>query len=198
MIAFMIVLAAALVGFSITFTAIKVDDLDNTALSLAHCYDMMYGNFATDNYNTAGWIIFIIASILMTLIMLNMLIAIMSDTYARVMSEIVPSDYYELNSLILEQEEILFWKRNHGRPKFLFFAHYMGQDDDEEWEGAFAAMKNSGGEDNDPEFQTKMNLKLDILLENQALQMRDTHVKFDEQKKRFDAIAESLRRRVAA
>ena len=142
MIAFMIVLAAALLGFSITFTAIKVDELDNTALSLAHCYDMMYGNFATDNYNTAGWIIFIIASILMTLIMLNMLIAIMSDTYARVMSEIVPSDYYELNSLILEQEEILFWKRNSGRAKFLHFAHYMEQGDDEEWEGAYVAMKN--------------------------------------------------------
>ena len=46
--------------------------------------------------------------------MLNMLIAIMSDTYARVMSEIVPSDYYELNNLILEQEELVFWKRNKG------------------------------------------------------------------------------------
>lgn len=41
-----------------------------------------------------------------------MLIAIMSDTYANVMNDIVPTDYYELNNLILEQEEILIWKKN--------------------------------------------------------------------------------------
>mmetsp|Transcript_47197 Transcript_47197/g.34502 ORF Transcript_47197/g.34502 Transcript_47197/m.34502 type:complete len:162 (+) Transcript_47197:3124-3609(+) len=126
MIPFMIVLIGALLGFSITFTAIKVDSLDNTALSLAHCYDLMYGNFDTENYNIAGWIIFYFASILMTLVMLNMLIAIMSDTYARVMSEIIPSDYYELTTLILEQEELLFWKRNSGTSKYLHFVHYMG------------------------------------------------------------------------
>jgi hypothetical protein len=45
------------------------------------------------------------------LIMLNMLIAIMSDTYARVMSEIVPSDFFELNQMIVEVEKLYFWRR---------------------------------------------------------------------------------------
>lgn len=40
-----------------------------------------------------------------------MLIAIMSDTYARVMGQIVPEDFYEMNDIILEQEQLLFWKR---------------------------------------------------------------------------------------
>jgi hypothetical protein len=57
----------------------------------------MYGDFSPDDYTAAGWVLFIISSILMPLVMLNMLIAIMSDTYARVMGEIVPSDFCELN-----------------------------------------------------------------------------------------------------
>jgi hypothetical protein len=50
----------------------------------------MYGDFSPDEYTTANWILFIIASILLPLVMLNLLIAIMSDTYARVMADIVP------------------------------------------------------------------------------------------------------------
>ena len=63
----------------------------------------MFGDFDTDVYTTTStWILFIISSCLMPLIMLNMLIAIMSDTYSRVMNDIVPSDYYELNKMIIE------------------------------------------------------------------------------------------------
>lgn len=74
----------------------------------------MYGDFdlSDSNDNLAGWVLFIISSCVMPLIMLNMLIAIMSDTYARVMADILPSDFFELNQMILEQEEVLMWKRN--------------------------------------------------------------------------------------
>jgi hypothetical protein len=69
------------------------------------------------------------------LIMLNMLIAIMSDTYARVMSEIVPSDFFELNQMIVEVEKLFFWRRQQGKPQFLHFAYYVEQQEQEEWEG---------------------------------------------------------------
>lgn len=70
--------------------------------SLTHNYRLMFGDFNVDDYSVAQWILFIIASTFLPLVMLNMLIAIMSDTYARVMGEVVPSDYYELTKLILE------------------------------------------------------------------------------------------------
>ena len=102
MYAFMVVLITALLGFTITYEALNEDGTANFTDALKHNYGLMYGDFSTDDYKTGGWILFIIASTLMTLIMLNMLIAIMSDTYARVMGEIVPSDYKELNNMILE------------------------------------------------------------------------------------------------
>jgi len=107
-------LIGAVLGFSISLRALELEDLDNTILAMKSEYRLMYGDFDVDNLDTSGWILFVMGSCLMTLVMLNMLIAIMSDTYARVMSEIVPFDYFELNNLILEQEEILVWKRNSG------------------------------------------------------------------------------------
>ena len=48
----------------------------------------------------------------MPLIMLNLLIAIMSDTYERVTNTMQEAEYRELNYLILEQENYLFWRRS--------------------------------------------------------------------------------------
>lgn len=70
--------------------------------SLKHVYRLMFGDFDTDNYGTPLWILFIFSSIFMPLIMLNMLIAIMSDTYERVSSNSIEADGKELNTLILE------------------------------------------------------------------------------------------------
>ena len=55
--------------------------------------------------------LFIVASIFMPLIMLNLLIAIMSDTFARVNSTMVEADGKELNDLILEQENLMVWNK---------------------------------------------------------------------------------------
>jgi hypothetical protein len=48
----------------------------------------------------------------MPLIMLNLLIAIMSDTYERVTTGMVEADGKELNALIIEQETTMFWNLN--------------------------------------------------------------------------------------
>ena len=92
----------ALAGFSISYCLLQTDP-NKTGITFAftHNYRLMYGDFEPDS-SPANWILFMFSSLLMPLVMLNMLIAIMSDTYARVMGEIVPSDYRELNSMILE------------------------------------------------------------------------------------------------
>ena len=62
----------------------------------------MYGDFDIEAYDPGMWILFVIASIFMPLVMLNLLIAIMSDTYERVSNTMTEADGNELNSLILE------------------------------------------------------------------------------------------------
>lgn len=61
-------------------------------------------------------ILFTFAVVLIPLIMLNMLIAIMSDTFERVSSTRTETDGRELNLLILEQESLMFWVKD-KKPK---------------------------------------------------------------------------------
>ena len=69
---------------------------------------MAFGDFSdfTDDYTTTGFIIFAFFSFFVTLIMMNLLIAIMSDSYERVQANSLAADARILASLILEMEEI--------------------------------------------------------------------------------------------
>jgi len=72
------------------------------ASSVQHIYMLMYGEYNVDDYGRPEWLLFALATVIMPLLMLNMLIAIMSDTYERVTNGMVEADGKELNSLILE------------------------------------------------------------------------------------------------
>ena len=50
----------------------------------------MFGDYNTDNYEEYSWVLFVIASFFMPLVLLNLLIALMSDTYSRVMADLLP------------------------------------------------------------------------------------------------------------
>ena len=197
MVAFMVVLIAALLGFTTTFSALGESETVTMVGSLKHNYRLMFGDFNPDDYTTAGWILFIIGSVFMTLVMLNMLIAIMSDTYARVMGEIIPSDYQELTNMILEQEEIMTWKRNSGRPVFLHWVQYLEKSEEDEWEGQIQSLIKKVGQSgaNNPEVINGLNSKMDAILEILTLGQRDNNLKFDEQKKRFDSISQIIQQR---
>ncbi len=56
--------------------------------------------------------------------MMNLIVAVMSDTYNSVMTNIIIEDSKQLNAMILIYENILFWRRNYGTPKYLFWLNY--------------------------------------------------------------------------
>ena len=157
--AFAIVLTMAVIAFSITFDILASAgepvlvtptpaNADSSLLpqqlkfmqSLQHIFLLMYGDFSVDEYNTALWILFAIASIGMPLIMLNMLIAIMSDTYERVTTGMVEADGKELNALILEQEQIMFWNRNIEAKDHLQWVVQTDSSQTGRWEGRVKAL----------------------------------------------------------
>ena len=58
----------------------------------------MLGDFATDEYTEfCNFALYGLSTIFMTIVMLNLVIAIMGDTYARVMTEIPETDGRQLN-----------------------------------------------------------------------------------------------------
>jgi hypothetical protein len=58
----------------------------------------MLGDFATDEYTMIfNFVLYGLSTIIMTIVMLNLVIAIMGDTYGRVMTEIKETDGRQLN-----------------------------------------------------------------------------------------------------
>ena len=80
---------------------------------LANIWVLSFGDFNTEGFDNWQWALFVIATIFLPLMLLNLLIAIVSDTFDRVYQNRVASDYKELAKLVLEQEYLMFWKRSY-------------------------------------------------------------------------------------
>ena len=90
MIPFMLFVLATTLAVSLLFTSATPDDsLTNVTYSdyLMHVYRLDFGDFSTNEYSSLDTAIFILAVIIVPLVLLNMLIAIMSDTFDRVKEE---------------------------------------------------------------------------------------------------------------
>lgn len=80
-------------GLSISYLALKYKEEDFTFIdAMKYKYLLVYGEFDVDD-GPAFWVLFVISTIVIPLVMLNMLIAVMTDTYNRVMNDIIPSNY---------------------------------------------------------------------------------------------------------
>ena len=108
---------------------------------------------------------FIGATILLPLMLLNLLIAIISDTFDRVYSNRIASDYKEIANLILEQENLMFWNRKKRGLKYLHVIKYKGIDalEGDEWEGRMSMLKKDLSKYFEAHFK-KIQGSLDTLL----------------------------------
>ena len=76
--------------------------------------------------------------------MMNLLIAILSDTYGRVQSTRAGTSYLEKAKLLCEIESMLLWNREKGVRKYLHVVSVAAEKEDEgdTWEGKVTAMAN--------------------------------------------------------
>lgn len=116
---FMVLLIYSLLGFSFLFL------VTNSSTSIL---EYVYGSYklslgdvpdATSNYDVYQFIIITAAVVMNPVIMLNLLISIIGDTYNRVQSSSAIADMRELCEMILEIEHLAFWRRNTTLQKYL-------------------------------------------------------------------------------
>ena len=90
MIPFMLFVLVTTITVSLLYTSAVPDEkLTNVTYTdyLMHVYHLDFGDFSTDDYTSLDTAIFILAVIIVPLVLLNMLIAIMGDTFGRVKEE---------------------------------------------------------------------------------------------------------------
>ena len=61
--------------------------------------------------NTWEYILYVFATFFLSLVMMNLIVALMSDTYNNVMTNIQMEDSRQLNSMILMYENMMFWQK---------------------------------------------------------------------------------------
>lgn len=71
------------------------------------------------------------------IIMLNLLISIIGDTFERVQSTRVVADMKELCEMVIEVERLLFWRRNNDQKHYIQICNSKEEDEqpEEAWEG---------------------------------------------------------------
>ena len=118
MIPFMLILSTGTLAIGLLFYEIEGNKRDIISCIL-QSYRIAYGDYDVENYTNEKWVVFIAATVINPLIMMNLLISIMGDTYSRVQDLQAVADSKELGSMILEVEPMLFWKRSSGDKMFL-------------------------------------------------------------------------------
>ncbi len=111
--------------------------------SMTSAYELDLSSFNTEKYSLGQWIIFILASLLNCIIMLNLLISILGDSYERVQSSLVESDYSQMLDVIIELEKMMVWNRNKGTPVYLHECDCPTSEySQEEWEGRIKILQD--------------------------------------------------------
>jgi hypothetical protein len=85
----------------------------------------MYGefyDFESESGSTTEYLLLLAASLLVPLLMLNLLIAIISEAHAEVVENKVRQDYAEICNICLELEGFMFWNRRNEHISHLVVA----------------------------------------------------------------------------
>ena len=103
------------------------------------------------DFPVVQFLIFIVFSFFIPLVLMNMLIALMSDSYTRVQTNAIAADCRALAELELELEELVYFFYTIFSPSRLENRFYYsfctqvndGEDDDEGWEGTVGQLKST-------------------------------------------------------
>lgn len=114
---------------------------------LFHVFKLNFGDFTVEHYNSVQIFIFVVAALFGPLMMLNTVIAIMSDTYDRVKEDQGRRDLQELAGLVYKYkiiERVLCARRKPGAWKYVYYSREVNQGSHEfgqTWQGRIKGIK---------------------------------------------------------
>lgn len=117
---FLLVLLMTTLTITISFYFANTQKTDFETIFL-QSYLMNFGQIDLTNYQDNAFIksLFFFALFLNPLVMMNLLIATMGDTFSRIQATLVISNYKEIASLVLEISSFMLWKRNKNDKVYL-------------------------------------------------------------------------------
>lgn len=117
--AFLIIYFYTIVAFSFVFYSINTDNTIDYYGVLVDTYSTSLGNPSGSLTSRIQWLFYVLITLFNFIIMLNLLISILSDTYNRVNENQTIADALELASMIYEVEMMMFWRRKMNEKQYL-------------------------------------------------------------------------------
>lgn len=124
---FFVILFYSTLAFSFIYL-LRVNELSFSEY-LVVSYRLDLGDFNADFTELFDWIIFFLATVINPLIMLNLLISIMGDTYSKVQESNDIANFQELTEMIIEIEKLMFWKKDKVGKHYLQICDFVSGTD---------------------------------------------------------------------
>ena len=116
---FLLIFFYSTLAFTFIYFAMEDAESDEITDYFVGSYKLNLADYDTSDYTLLEWIVFFAATMINTIIMLNLLIAIFSDTFSKVKENRVIADHKELAQLVYEGEIALFANRKRSEYKYL-------------------------------------------------------------------------------
>lgn len=113
---FIILLTYSTISFSMILMVQRKDRSFTNELKIS--FMMNLGEFETEGFDGLSWVIFMFMSVLNVIVLLNMLIALMGETFSRVRERSEIADFIEIAKMLLEVETVLT-NADKGKKKYL-------------------------------------------------------------------------------
>ena len=147
---FLMVLMMAVFAFANAFYILNVGEPDMAQLfpySLVFSYRMGLGDFITDEFGGSKdeilvWVMWFVNTLIINIILLNLLIAIMGDTFDRVQETTEASMLKEITGTMQENEFLFNRERTWKEARYIIIVQSeQAENAAPSWEGRLAAMK---------------------------------------------------------
>lgn len=139
-------------------------------------YELNNGNFENTSEFSLQYFTFILASIVNVIIILNLLISILGDSFESFQSEAAEVDCLEMAEIVLEIETLMFWRRKKSVKSYIYKCQIVEQQEKKNWEGRLNAIS---------EMVEELKYKFETDLNEVKVQSKATEDKFTNE---FEAI----------
>ena len=106
---FLAILAYSTVAFGICLSVLTGHSTVTESWTTA--FTLLMGEFDTTDFVSLEWVLFVCASIVNVIIMLNLLVSILGDAFEKTQKSIAENDLHLQIVAVLEYERLLFWRR---------------------------------------------------------------------------------------
>ena len=106
-------------------------------------YELNIGSFNNQGIDKLNYFCFMLASIANVIVILNLLISILGNSFDSFQTDSGQIDIYEMGDLIIELETLMFWNRNKNEKRYFNKCEDLSSLKAANWEGKIKTIMNS-------------------------------------------------------